>query len=94
MADCRSANPCSNRGPGSIYSMRIFVRSHYHGPIRLSTQMRGRELIEHVAKKRLEQITKEVEQCFPGAQGSYCLLADERAHITITWEKVIIGEQY
>ncbi|MDD1756832.1 MAG: hypothetical protein LUQ39_08375 [Methanomassiliicoccales archaeon] len=56
--------------------------------------LRGRELVEHVAHKRIEMIAKEVEPCFPGAGTTMEMLADGRAHIAIEWEGVPIGEEY
>jgi hypothetical protein len=56
--------------------------------------MRRRELIEIVAKRRLEMIFDEVEPVFPGAEASYHLTPDERAHIVIRWEGMVIGEEY
>ena len=56
--------------------------------------LRGRELVEHVANKRIEMIAKEVEPCFPGAAMEWSMRDDGRAHITIQWEGTQIGEEY
>jgi hypothetical protein len=56
--------------------------------------MKGRELVEFVAKRRIEMIADEVRGVFSGAEASYHVTPDDRAHITIVWEGVIIGEEY
>jgi hypothetical protein len=56
--------------------------------------LRGRELVEHVAQERIEMIAKEVEHCYPGALATLSLLDDGRAHISIDWEGIQIGEEY
>jgi len=39
-------------------------------------------------------ISKEVDSCFPGAESNLSMLDDGRAHISIQWEGVTIGEEY
>jgi hypothetical protein len=56
--------------------------------------MKGRELVEAVARKRIEMIADEVRGTFSGAEASYHMASDGRAHIVIVWEGVVIGEEY
>ncbi len=56
--------------------------------------LRGKELVEHVVKKRIEMIARECAHCYPGAETTYTLLEDGRAHLTIYWEGRTIGEEY
>lgn len=56
--------------------------------------LRGRDLLEHVVKKRMEMIDKEVELCYPGAVTTFELLDDGRARLTIRWDDLVIGEEY
>ncbi len=56
--------------------------------------MRGGELVEAVARKRIDMIAGEVEAIFPGAKASYHLTEDGRAHIVVTWEGAVIDEEY
>ena len=56
--------------------------------------MKGRELVEFVAKKRIEMIAEETKQIFSGSVANYHLTSDGRAHIVVTWEGVVIDEEY
>jgi hypothetical protein len=39
-------------------------------------------------------IDDEVKKTFPGAEASYHITPDDRAHIVIIWEGVVIGEEF
>ena len=56
--------------------------------------MRGRELVMHVVEKRLMMIESEVQACFPGARATFEMGEDGRAHITVLWDDLMIGEEY
>ncbi|MDD1771055.1 MAG: hypothetical protein LUO79_08215 [Methanomassiliicoccales archaeon] len=56
--------------------------------------MKGRELVEFVARRRIEMIANEVKEIFSGAEASYHLTSDGRAHIVIVWEGAVIGEEF
>lgn len=50
--------------------------------------------MEHVVNSRREMIAKEVEHCYPDAEVTHSTMDDGRAHLCITWEERIIGEEY
>jgi hypothetical protein len=56
--------------------------------------MKGRELVEFVAGKRVEMIKGEVKETFPGAEIACSMIGEGRAHILIVYEGVVIGEEF